>query len=213
MLRLPRKLRQRSPTCCACHDNCNSSCENDAKVLRLPRKTTFDTLSNRLECHKVPRLPRKTTLQLLETFEKDMFRSFPHRHGEATGKRETRDKTRGSIKTSIRQFSSHLTKCHTCHGICTLSPLDTALTQKYCACHTKRRSTPYEIPLNVTKCHACHAKRSNQKFETSKNDSLCRTYHRHGQPALTRPVANGCARLHTVGPRPANTPSTPRPPE
>ena len=24
--------------CCACHENCNSSCENDAKVLRLPHK-------------------------------------------------------------------------------------------------------------------------------------------------------------------------------
>ena len=26
-------------------------------------QTTFDTLSNRLECHNVPRLPRKTTCQ------------------------------------------------------------------------------------------------------------------------------------------------------
>ena len=30
-----------------------------------------------------------------------MFCSFPHRHGEATGKPETRDETRGSIKTNI----------------------------------------------------------------------------------------------------------------
>ena len=30
-----------------------------------------------------------------------MFSSFPHRHGDATGKRETRDETRGSTKTSI----------------------------------------------------------------------------------------------------------------
>ena len=37
----------------------------------------------------------------VETFEKEMFCSFPHRHGEATGKPETRDETRGSIKTSI----------------------------------------------------------------------------------------------------------------
>ena len=77
----------------------------------------------------------------------------------------------------IRQFSSHVTKCHACHGICTLSPLRAALTmqfaentqrdtsevlrlprkmttQKYCAWHTKRLSTRY-----VTKCHACHVKR------------------------------------------------------
>ena len=37
----------------------------------------------------------------LETFEKDMFSSFPHRHGDATGKPATRDKTRGSTKTII----------------------------------------------------------------------------------------------------------------
>ena len=38
---------------------------------------------------------------LLETFEKERFCSFPQRHGEATGKPETRDETRGSTKTSI----------------------------------------------------------------------------------------------------------------
>jgi len=37
----------------------------------------------------------------LDTFEKERFCSFSHRHGEATGKPETRDETRGSIKTSI----------------------------------------------------------------------------------------------------------------
>ena len=37
----------------------------------------------------------------LETSKKEMFCSFPHRHGEATGKPETRDETRGSIKTNI----------------------------------------------------------------------------------------------------------------
>ena len=37
----------------------------------------------------------------LETLEKERFCSFPHRHGEATGKPETRDETRGSTKTII----------------------------------------------------------------------------------------------------------------
>ena len=37
----------------------------------------------------------------LETFEKEIFCSFPFRHGDATGKPETRDKTRGCRKTSI----------------------------------------------------------------------------------------------------------------
>ena len=65
------------------------------------------TSSNRLECQKVPRLPRKTTWQpCLETFEKDRFSSFPHRHGDATGKPATRDKTRGCRKTSISYETS-----------------------------------------------------------------------------------------------------------
>ena len=42
----------------------------------------------------------------LESFEKDMFCSFPHRHGEATGKPETRDETRGSTKTIISYETS-----------------------------------------------------------------------------------------------------------
>ena len=37
----------------------------------------------------------------LETFEKERFCGFPHRHGDATGKPETRDETRGSTKTII----------------------------------------------------------------------------------------------------------------
>ena len=70
--------------------------------------------------------------------------------------------------------------------------------QKYCACHTKRVSTRYKTPLNVTKCHACHVKRSNETSETSKNDHLCRTYHRHGHIAIARTVADGCGRLGNV---------------
>ena len=42
----------------------------------------------------------------LETFEKDMFSSFPHRHSDARGKPATRDKTRGCRKTSISYETS-----------------------------------------------------------------------------------------------------------
>ena len=38
----------------------------------------------------------------LETFEKERFCSFPHRHGEATGKPETPDETRGAPKQAFR---------------------------------------------------------------------------------------------------------------
>ena len=68
----------------------------------------------------------------------------------------------------------------------------------YCACHTKRLSTCYRTPLNVTKCHACHAKRSNNTSETSKNDPSCKTSHRHGHTGIARTVADGCERLRTV---------------
>ena len=53
--------------CCAWHENCNISSENVTKVLRLPRKTTFDTFQNTSECHEVPRLPRETKQLRLKT--------------------------------------------------------------------------------------------------------------------------------------------------
>ena len=37
--------------------------KRDKIVLRLPRKTTFDTSWNMLECHEVPRLPREMKLR------------------------------------------------------------------------------------------------------------------------------------------------------
>jgi hypothetical protein len=38
----------------------------------------------------------------LKTFEKERFCNFPHRHGEATGKPETRDETHGAAKRAPR---------------------------------------------------------------------------------------------------------------
>jgi len=68
----------------------------------------------------------------LETFDKESFCSFPHRHGDTTGKPDTRDETRGRSKTSI--------SCERLPPILTIS-------------------TRYQTGWNVTKCHACHAKR------------------------------------------------------
>ena len=138
----------------------------------------------------------------------------------------------------LRQFSAHLTKCHAHHAICTLSPLDAALTmrfaqntqhdtskvlrlpcemtmevakvprlprtmflkltQKYCACHTKRLPTRYETCWTVTKCYACHAKRGYAALETSKSDRFSRTRHRHGHTGPPQTVADGCERSRTV---------------
>ena len=173
----------------------------------------------------------------METFEKDRFSSFPHRHGDATGKPATRDKTRGCRKTSIsyetssnfhswqhdkrrsfaaspidtarprenqtrekrqvgapkrafrarlppiftlcsfkstfsyefslepenlqpqnrcfvrgfRQFSAHVRKCHACHGICTLSPLDAALPMRFYTKNTQRdTSKVLRLPRKMT---------------------------------------------------------------
>ena len=54
------KWRWTGPKWRPCHENCNASFENVAKVLRLPHKTTFDTLQNTSECHEVSRLPCET---------------------------------------------------------------------------------------------------------------------------------------------------------
>ena len=61
------------PMCCACHAKWHrsfQSAESDAKVVRLPRKASFDTSWNMLECHKVPRLPREAKLRKAGKLEK-----------------------------------------------------------------------------------------------------------------------------------------------
>ena len=91
-----------SPKCCACQGKCNSSSENYTKVLRLPHKMIFDTFADTWECHElVTPLTQNHVTTGCETLKQDRFCSFPHRHGEATGKPETRDETCWSIKTSI----------------------------------------------------------------------------------------------------------------
>ena len=64
----------------------------------------------------------------LETFEKERFCSFPHRHGDATGKPETRDKTRRNIKTSIScETSSNFHSLKHAEKTCFAAyPIDTA---------------------------------------------------------------------------------------
>ena len=102
----------------------------DAEKTSISHETSsnfdmFDTLSNRLECHK-------DMTSCLETFEKERFCGFPHRHGEATGKPETRDKTRRNIKTSIScETSSNLHKLKQAERTCfAASPIDTARPQE-----------------------------------------------------------------------------------
>ena len=60
---------------------------NIIKQVGISKSATSATQNNMTTC--------------LETFEKDRFSSFPHRHGDATGKPDTREETGGSTKTSI----------------------------------------------------------------------------------------------------------------
>ena len=60
---LPRKMTM-DTSCCPCHENCSTSSENVVKVLRLPHKTTFDTLQNTSECHATPATRNEATLRL-----------------------------------------------------------------------------------------------------------------------------------------------------
>ena len=120
----------------------------------------------------------------LETFEKERFCSFPHRHGDAS-RRDTwaqqnehfvRDflkfwhfvasKSTFSYEFSLEpenllpqnrcfmrgfhQFSAHRTKCHACHGICTLSPLDAALPMRFAKNTQQDTSKVLRLPRQMT---------------------------------------------------------------
>ena len=93
----------------------------------------------------------------------------------------------------FRQFSSHLTKCQACHGICTLSLLHAALTLQF----AERRATrhPREMTMVISKvlhlprnmqlivwkrrkvyC-TCHTKRLSTPCETCWNVTKCHACH------------------------------------
>ena len=80
----------------------------------------------------------------LETFEKDRFSSFPHRHGDATGKPATRDKTRGCRKTSISyETSSNFHSWqHDKRTSFAASPIDTARPQENQRLETRQVGAP-----------------------------------------------------------------------
>ena len=87
VLRLPRTNGWISPKCCACWENCNSSSENNAKVLRLPHKTTCDTFCRhvRISSSATPATRNEATLHLdtCGTFKSNRFCRTQHRHGHA----------------------------------------------------------------------------------------------------------------------------------
>ena len=56
---------------------------------------------------------------------------------------------RGFVQ-GFRQFSSHLTTCHACHGICTLSPLDAALRMRFAKNTQRDTSKKLRLPRRMT---------------------------------------------------------------
>ena len=50
----------------------------------------------------------------------------------------------------FRQFSARLTKCHVCHGICTLSPLDAALPMRFVKNTQHDASKVLRLPREMT---------------------------------------------------------------
>ena len=50
----------------------------------------------------------------------------------------------------FRQFSAYLTKCHACHGICTLSPLDAALPMRFAKNTQRDTSKVLRLPRKMT---------------------------------------------------------------
>ena len=128
-----------------------------------------------------------------ETFNKERFGSFPHRHCDGTRKPATRDETCWSIKTGISCETSsnftlrsvkidvflrvffwtiprnrHVTKCHHCQGICTLAPLRAALTIRFTENTRHDTSKVLRLPCKMTsevfKVCTCHVK-CNASFE------------------------------------------------
>ena len=135
-----------------------------------------------------------------DTSKKSRLCNFSHRHGNVHKFAASKSTLSYEFSMDLLQnrrfvrgvlrFSWHVTKCHACHGICTLLPLCTALTMRFaktcnttrpkccgchekiswnCSksmapCHTKRLLTRLETWWNATKRHNCHAKRHDHIF-------------------------------------------------
>ena len=150
------------------------------KVSRLPRKTTLQPVwkpstrrgfaaspidtatpqeNQRLETRHGGASKRAFRARRLQLFTLRSFKIDAFPLSFLTNRPHNRHFVQG-----VRRFSSHVTKCHCCHGICMLPPLRAALTLRFaktrntirlkcCACHAKWH---WRSP----KCCACHEKYS-----------------------------------------------------
>ena len=151
----------------------------------------------------------------LETFEKERFCGFPHRHGEATGKAETRDKTRGCRKISISYETSsnfHSLK-HAARTCFPASPIDTARPQGNQRLETRHVGAPKRafrarLPPIFTLCSfkidvflrvfLATQNDMTSYLETFEKERFCGFPHRHGEAtgkAETRDKTRGCRKI------------------
>ena len=98
------------------------------------------------------------------------------------------------------QFSSHLTKCHAGHGICTLAPLDAALTLRFaktrnatrlkcCACLPRKTTMgTSKVLRQLRKLQRIFCKRRKSMAPTTQNDfhTLQNSSECHDVPRLPR---------------------------
>ena len=110
------------------------------------------------------------------------MRSFPHRHGDATGKPATRDETRGSTKTSISyETSSNFDTFHTlsnrleCHKV---PRLPRKTTGQPAWKHSKRTCFPAS-PIDTA------TPQENQRLETRHVGAPKRAFRTRLPPSLT----------------------------
>ena len=106
----------------------------------------------------------------------------------------------------FRQFSSHVTKCHACNGICTLSSLDAALTMRYAknTYHdtTKLLRLPCQMMMEVSKAapatkNGSHLLKATQKYCARHTEKLLARYEtcsgksQSATPAIRNEVTQG----------------------
>ena len=209
---------------CACHTKRRSTLlqtrQNVTKsatpATQNDIRTCLETFENERFCSFPHRQRHKKTKELRrdmlepqnERFVRD-FLKFSHfvatkstfSHEFSYELQNLRPQTRCFVQ-SFRRFSSYVTKCHACHAICTLSPLDAALTMrsdafrkrhsttrlKCCACHANDDGGhhPSAIPATKNAIHlfkttqkycACHARRLSTRYETCWSVTKCHACH------------------------------------
>ena len=123
----------------------------------------------------------------------------------------------------FRQFSVHRTKCHACHGICTLSPLDAALPMRFAINTQHDTSKVLRLPRKMTmdtskvlrlprknaihllktsqRYCACHTKRLSTRYKTHLNVTKCHTCHakRSNETSETSKNDHLCRTYHRHG--------------